>query len=296
MTNCKTLIFLILLLVINSGNVFARAKLKEFESTRMKQAAGAGIGALLVNEATILNPAAINFLGTSTLYYQKDKTNLDDRNPARSFYEEGTSEYVGFTDVTTKLKGGFSYLYQNEQEGKRKRFSLSSAGAVTKQTSMGLIYQFGHEDSDIINNDYHLFTFGLTHIFSEALTLGLVIRDPQKRIREYAYYGVGFQYAFNQFIHVLADAGSGDTANPDKKSFTKYAIQLNSFKYLFLRTGRFHDKFNDTKGFSYGISWVGPKFSLDYAYKNSEKISDNSDELLQGEQLIETSLALSALF
>lgn len=296
MTKSKRYIFLSLILLLGSDISFARVKLFDFESTRMKQTSGAGIGSLLINETTILNPASITFLGTSTLYYQKDRTNLEEKNSARGLVKEGQSEFIGFSDVTTKLKGGFSYLRQNEFYGKRNKFSLSSAGAVTKQTSMGIIYSYVNEDSEIIDNTYHQFTFGLTHIFSEALTIGLVLRDPQKKVSEYSYYGIGLHYSLNEFIHFIADTGSGDTANSEKQSFTRYAVQLNSFKYLYFRAGRFHDKFNDIKGLSYGISWVGPKFSLDYAYKNSERISEFSDELLQGEQLVETSLALTALF
>jgi len=292
----KIYILSIASLLFLSGNSFAKKKLKEFETTRVMQSAGAGVGALLINEVTVLNPAAITFIKDSTLYYQRSKTNLNDKNTSRNTYKEGQNEFLGFSDTTTPLKGGFSYLYQNEQEGNRKRFSLSSSGNVTKTTSLGMVYKYTDEFSDIIDNTYHQFTFGLTHIYDENIYLGLVVVDPQNKISEYSHYTLGIQYVMNNFIHILLDVGSGDTANSDKKAFTRYALQINSFQYFYFRTGRFHDKFNNIKGYTYGVSWVGPKFSIDYAYKNAEFISDDSEELYDGEHLIETSIALSALF
>lgn len=283
-----------LLLVVLSSN--GHSKLKEFETTRMMQMSGAGVGSLLVNETTVLNPASMIFVPQSTLYYQKDTTVLNEKSENRSGFEDGRNEFIGFSDASTKLKGGFSYLYQNENDGKRSRFALSSAGNVTKNTSLGIIYKYTDEFSDVIDNTYHQVTLGLTHIYSENLYLGLVVVDPQNKISEYAHYTIGIQYVLNNFIHLIGDIGSGDNANPDKAAFSRYAIQINSFKYFFIRAGRFHDKFNNREGYSYGLSWVGPRFSIDYAYKNSEKISEKTDTLFMGEELVETSLSVGALF
>lgn len=272
------------------------AKLKEFETTRMMQMSGAGVGSLLVNEATVLNPAGLVFVPSSTLYYQKDSTVINEKDSSRSDYKDGRNEFLSFSDASTPLKGGFSYLYQNENDGKRSRYSLSSAGAVTKSTSLGFIYKYTDETSEIIDNSYHQMTFGLTHIYSENLYMGLIVVDPQNKISEYSYYALGLHYVLNQFIHLIGDIGSGDIANPDKAGFTKYAIQINSFEYFFFRVGKFHDNFNNRRGFSYGISWVGPRFSIDWAYKSSEIISQKSDRLLTGEEQVETSLSIGALF
>lgn len=295
LTQCYFLI--LITIVFNSSFSIAGAKLKEFESTRTMQTANAGVGSILINETTLLNPASIAFIGESTMYYQKNTTNLDDKSTNRpGNYKEGRSEFLSFSDTTTPLKGGFSYLYQNEEYGKRTRYALSSAGNITKTTSFGISYKYTDEVSEIIEDSYHQFTLGFTHILNEDIVFGLVIVDPQRKIEQYSHFTLGFQYNLNPFISFMADVGSGDNKNTDKESFSRYALQINSFKYFFFRTGRFHDKFNNIRGFSYGLSWVGPKFAIDYAIKNSELISETSEELFKGEQLVETSFAISALF
>ena len=137
---------------------------------------------------------------------------------------------------------------------------------------------------------------GFTRVYSEAVTFGLVIVDPFQTVQEYFNYTAGIQYNISEFFTVLGDVGSGDVQNPEKSSFSRWAIQLQSFRQFFMRYGQFHDRFKNVKGTSYGISWVGPKLSLDYAVKTSELISNSTDILLTGEQFVETSFGFTVLF
>ena len=93
---------------------YSDAKLLPFETARLSQTAGAGVASLLINESTILNPAAIVFFKDSTLYYQRTTDELDEKSDDRtSNFKDGLSEFYSISDTTTQLKGSFSYLYQS---------------------------------------------------------------------------------------------------------------------------------------------------------------------------------------
>lgn len=287
--------FIILLICSSTAN--AKPKMQEFQSTRLMQTAGAGAASLLINEGTLLNPAAVSFFTDSTLYYQKSNIELYDSAVERNFdYNTSNSEFYNITDTTTSLKGGFSYLYQREEFGTRKRIALSSSIVTSKQTSIGFIYKYTDEDSLIKSEKYDEYTISALYNYSRDFILGFVYVDPTINISEYSHYTIGAQYRFNPFITIIGDIGSGDMKNSEKTSFTKFAVQISPTERVFLRYGMFHDKFTNYKGIGYGISWVGPKFAFDYAIKTSEILSESTDELLADESLVETSMGITILF
>lgn len=293
----KKIIISLIILLTYSGIVAAKPKMQEFQSTRLMQTAGAGVASLLINEGTLLNPAAVSFFTDSTIYYQKSSIELHDSAKDRSFdYNTGNSEFYNITDTTTKMKGGFSYLYQREEFGSRKTMALSSSVVTSKQTSIGFIYKYTDEDSLIRDEKYDQYTISAIYNHSKDFIIGFVYVDPTISIPEYSHYTFGVQYRFNPFITVIGDIGSGDMKNSEKSSFTKFAVQISPTERVFLRYGIFHDKFSNYKGIGYGISWVGPKFAFDYAIKTSEILSESTDELLTDESLVETSMGITLLF
>lgn len=271
------------------------AKLLKFETSRLLQTAGAGAATLLINESSILNPASIAFFNNSTLYYQKTTTDLEKKSDERGAnYKDGLNEFYSISDTTTALRGSFSYLYQNEAEGKRKRIALSSAALINKRTSIGLIISHSEEETEIEDGEYVQFTVGGIHNATENLILGFVYTDPSIEISEYSEYVFGLQFKLNQYLTVIADAGSGDVENPEKSAFTKTALQISATERLFFRYGISHDKFNGTKGVGYGFSWVGPKFAIEYALKNERRIPGRLNQLFEEEEFITTSIGITA--
>lgn len=291
--NIILLTFLVLLFNIPQSY----SQIYDYETTRIQSSAGAGVASLLINESSLLNPASIAFFEQSTFYYQKGSTAISNKNNDRkSDYKKGDNQLITITDTSSPVNGGLSYQLQNSEDGRRIRYSTSLAAGTGKSSSLGLIYRYTEESSDIINKDFHQAVVGYNYIYSNSLSFGAVVVDPVQTINEYFNYTLGAQYNLNEFFTVIADIGSGDVANPEKSLFTKWAIQLMSFRQLFLRYGQFDDKFKNQRGFSYGLSWVGPKLSFDYAVKTSEIISINSDNFLKDEKLVETSLGLTVLF
>lgn len=256
--------------------------LPNFETTRTQSLAGAGVASLLINESSILNPASIAFFNQSTLYYQK--TDSDFRN------NDSRSQVLLLTDTSSTLKGGVSLITQNDDDNnKRTRISGSMASNIGKNNSFGLIYRYSDEKSDLRDEVYQQIVLGYTHIYNEALTFGATIVDPSQEIKEQFHFTLGVQYIIFTNLALLLDVGSGDTQNYDDESFVKTAIQLQSFKRFYLRYGQFEDKMTNLKGHSWGASWVGPKFSIDYGHKNAQTIDSDFD-------FIEQSLSLTVLF
>lgn len=271
------------------------AKLLEFETSRLSQTAGTGAATLLINESTLLNPAAIAFFRDSTVYYQRTSTELDEQSNERvGNFKDGLSEFYSISDTTTSLKGSFSYLYQNEAAGNRKRIALSSAAHISEKSALGVIISHTEEETEIEDGDYIQITIGAISNITNDLILGFVYTDPALVISEYSNYVFGVQYRFSEYFTVMADAGSGDVRNPDKSSFTRAALQISATDRLFLRYGVSHDKFNGTKGVGYGLSWVGPKFALEYSIKNEKRVPGSSAQLFEDEEFITTSLGITA--
>jgi hypothetical protein len=290
-------IFISLSLLIYSVNTIAFNGIEDYETTRTKAMAGAGVASILLNEAPLFNPASIVFFNKSSLYYQKDSNKLKKTSSTRtSDFKTEQNELVLFTDTSAAFKGGLTYQYQNEQAGKRSRISTSLARNLGKKSAIGLTYRYTQEDSAVIDDNYSQIVLGSTFIHDKSLTFGFVIVDPAQKVSEYFRYTAGVQYSLKDFINLIIDVGSGDTHNYEKESFTKWSLQLQSFERFFLRYGRFHDQLTNRKGTGSGISWVGPRFSLDFAYKVSELISQKTDIILTDEQIVESSLGLTVLF
>lgn len=297
--NCIKIILVLTSLIVSltSRLIYSFDGLKDPETTRLKSMAGAGVASILITEAPILNPASIVFFQNSTIQYQQSREILNNiSNDRQNRYEDGKKELLVITDTTSGIKGGFSYDYQNVDAGKRKQFSLSFARNIGKKSGFGIIYKHNDEESLITNNKYNQIVIGGTHIISKDLTLGFNIMDALQREPEYFSYTLGAQYTLKDKINLIADIGSGDIKNYEEEGFTKICIQLEAFKSVFLRYGRFHDKRLNEKGTSVGFSWAGPKLALEYALKTSEYISENSSKLLAGEKLIDSSIGLTLIF
>lgn len=286
-----------LILVVCSTSQSFGSLLQDPETTRMKGLAGAGVAALLINEAPIFNPASIAFFTKSTILYEQGKIVLEDEAKLReSDHKEGYNETFVITDTSSTLRGGLAYHYQNIEEGKRKQFLLSLANNVGKKTGIGFTIRHNEEESLTTDRTYTQLTYGLTYIHKKNLSFGLNIIDITQVVPEYFSYRIGFQYTFNRSINIIGDIGSGDVQNYNEEIFNILAVQLQAFKSLFLRAGKYHDKRRNRQGTSFGFAWTGPRLSLDYAVKSAEIISEEADTLFTDDKTLETSLGLTVIF
>jgi hypothetical protein len=260
---------------------------------------GAGVASVLVNESSFLNPASIVFVASSAFYYQRGTSSLDDDSDIRSTdFSDGSNEIYLLSDASSTLKGTFSYQRQAENQYRRQRYTSSFASNYGKRTAIGILYRYTI-DEDIRENDekkFHQGSLGITHIYSEKLSFGAVLVDPFLANKQDARLLGGIQYNLVSNLLLILDYGVNFNDKPHKNSLTKGAVQLNFFKDLFLRAGKFEDRITGLSGNSWGLSWIGPRLALEYAIKNSEVIEEKSDYLLDKEKITESSLSLALIF
>lgn len=276
------------------------AKIRDFETTRMMSQSGAGIGAILVNEASFLNPASIAFYDNSSIYYQRNTANIKEQDPTRSSnnkFKEGDFETLVLSDTSAAYRGTFSYQRQSENSYKRIRYTSSLSTLITPRNAIGMLYRYTMDSTPEDYSDiFHQFNFGYTYIQSKELSFGLVLADPFYKKKKDTKIAVGLNYRIFHNFFIIADYGYYYASDNEEKDFSKYSVQISLMDNIFVRIGTSHDNYHNEKAKSWGFSWVGPKMTLEYAYKNTELISKKADYLINNETMIEQSLALSVRF
>lgn len=291
---------ILLFSLIFFSNQYSFAQVRDFETTRLQSSSGAGVASILVNETAILNPAPIVFIPISSFYYQKGSSELDSKSEKRTKkFSGGNNQMYLISDSTSQLKGTFSYQDQAENRYSRKRYTSSLASNLGKKTAFGILYRYTIDNDKYLDeeNTFHQAVFGFTHIHSERLSIGGIIVDPFLSHKKDAKAVLGFQYNLTENFLLILDGGANFNEKPNKNTLYKGALQVNFFKDLYLRVGQYRDKTTNFKGSSWGISWIGPRLSLEYAYKTSEVLEDFADQYLyKGEQFVESSISVALVF
>ena len=269
----------------------------EYETTRQKSTAGAGVGSLLVEESIFLNPASISFFNTSTFYLQKTNTEQTSDNSATS-----KSDALSFiaADTKGKLKGAVAYTKQKKGVEKRQIIGGSMASPIGKTTSFGISYQHIKETSQdyysqIKDETYKKFTLGVTRIVTKEFSMGVVAVDPLRERPQDSKAMLGFQYVIKDIISLMLDGGADWADDLSSSLVWKAAAQVRFLDDFYLRFGTYRDKGLKERGSGAGVSWVQPRLSIDLALKNS-KLEEDIDLNQLGEKVSETSLSLSYRF
>lgn len=281
----------------------ANARIHDFETTRLKSTAGAGVGSILMDEATALNPAPIAFFNMGSIYLQKSSSNItpDEASIGETMSETDTMAAI-ISDAKGPLKGSISILKYGEGFNKRKRYAASFASVIGKKSSMGVTYRMTEDElsqsGNIYEKDkYKQTIFGVLHALSSSFTLGFVVIDPFKKRPLDTRAILGAQYIYQDFISVMFDMGTDYNLPMEEKFLYKGAVQFKVFTDFFVRAGLFNDKGLGEKGSGAGIGWVQPRLVLDFALKNTTRLEKTFLESVQDAAKIkETSFSLSYKF
>ncbi len=289
----KTFLFLILAALSHDGFSY----IHNFETTRLKSTGGAGAASMLVEEATLLNPASIAFFEITSIYFQKAnvQTTKNDRDTT-------DNDQIGFvvSDSNPSISGSLSYLNHSEGDGKRKRFSISAATSLGKSSAMGIAYRitkdkyFDH-GLETSKDDFNQVVLGVTHAINESLSFGVVVNDPQKKRKEDSTYILGMQYVYAGFLSLMADAGAPLSKTGTTQLFYKMALQFKILDDFYFRVGTFNDKFLGEKGNGIGLGWVQPKLGIELAAKNTTNFA-RPELSRQKSSIKDASLSLSFRF
>jgi hypothetical protein len=275
------------------------AHIREFQTTRLNSTAGAGVASILSTEAAILNPATSTFFEGNSASYQSYTTSLQHKNTLRetnndSFAKQNRSQGLFLSDSSSGIKGGVAYLTQKENHFERDKVVLHGASALGPKSSLGVTYNFlqdtlprGHKDR---HQTSHQLSMGLLHIVDESTTVGLVITDPTRTTPGEERLLAGFQYQLASRFVIIGDVGAQYTKSFSENYLWRAALQINIFDDFFIRGGRFHENMTESKGTGWGVSWIGPRFGVEFAQKMTEYYGKKS-YLYKDEKLVDTALS-----
>lgn len=264
-----------------------------FQTTRLKATGGAGVGSLLINEATVLNPAPMAFYNLTSVYIQRtggDTTN-DINNGPVSVKSENYAAIL--TDTKSMIKGSASYINESMGNTKRTIISGSTAVPIKKTSAIGFTYRYLTDTTTIDGNKKeeksNQYVLGASHNISQNLSLGAVFMDPFSKDKNDTLAILGGQLVYGDFISLMLDVGANYNFPLDETLLYRTAIQIMFFTDIYLRAGYFNDKGLEEKGSGVGLGWVQPKLAVEAALKNSKGFST-------GKTVRETSFSLSYRF
>lgn len=276
--------------------LIAHSKIHEFETTHLKSMAGTGVGSVLAEEAAFLNPASLAFFNTATVYVQKDTGKLTENNIVQS--QQPKSLGFVMADGNSSLSGSLSYVTQEEDIFKRKRWGLSFSGPISGKSAFGISYRKTTDDNTATNisKNYYQTVLGVTHSLEDNLTLGIVAYDPFRSQGRETKALIGMQYALMTYISGAFDFG-GDYYSDDisKTLLYRAALQIKVLDDFYLRFGGFSDKLRSEKGSGYGLAWIQPRLSLEFSLKNTKRAKNESLGLAEN-LFKETSFSISMRF
>lgn len=242
----------------------------EISTTRLKSTAGTGVGTLLMDEATVLNPAAISFFQNSSFYLQKTGADLTtaDNSPLSDASEDDLM--FAASDAKGVVDGSVSYVRSKDRYGKSSRLAASMSSAVGEKSAMGFSYSMTDRDGGPLKGKMKQITAGVTHAISREFTMGVVVPDVlgENELERRAI--VGFQYLYKDFIALMLDAGADWEREASESSLIRAAIQLKVFDDFYARFGAQEDKGLKRKGTGAGIGWVQPRLVIEAAMARTE--------------------------
>lgn len=234
---------------------------------RLRSSANIGVGSILLDEATLLNPASSAFYKIGALFYQKSKIEPSD---GRSSGGLDSSTFIA-SDAKGKMAGSVSYR-TTDQIKNSKKISVSLASIVGEQSATGITYHYENEE---LKKQY--ISFGVTHAVNEMFTLGFVLKDPLRSKENNSNATIGLQYTYKQFITLMSDFGTDWKDRFDEKLIYGGAVQFKILDDLFIRGGLKIDKQSNIKTKGFGGSWSSPKFVVNLAISFDENINTKEE-------------------
>ncbi len=269
----------------------------EISTTRLKSTAGTGVGALLVDEATVLNPASISFFKVSSIYIQKAGTEItpDSSSPLSVNDSEENLLFIA-SDSKGEVDGSISYSKQDERFGKVSRLAASASSAVGDRSALGFSYSTTkREGNGPLPKKIKQIAAGVTHAITPEFTFGIVVPDILGEDPLARRAIVGAQYVYKDFIALMLDAGAGWETDAKESSLVRAAVQLKIFQDFYMRFGAQEDKGLKKKGTGAGIGWVQPRLVIEAAVATT-KLSELPSIGQNDEEAKETSFSLSYRF
>lgn len=265
----------------------ANSAMQDFETTRLKSTAGAGVGSILMDEATILNPAPIAFFDIGSIYLNKGVS----EQTTSLGSPQGDVDHMGVivSDSKSSTAGSVSYQVQKIGEQKKTLLAAAMASPIKERSAMGVSLRRTSEvSSNGVETNYLQTVMGITHVVNQNFTIGFVAVDPFKERVSDSIGVFGTQYVFKEFISLMVDVGANYYEKLNDSFLHRSAVQFKLLDDFYARFGFFRDLGQKMKGTGVGLGWVQPRLALEGALKNTETFS--------GDEITESSFSLSYRF
>lgn len=248
--------------------------------------ANSGVAAVEVGDSPFLNPATLaqirgyHFTYSYSFFDQKDfgtanefSLSLIDNMP-----ETVIATSLGYSQTSTKNDIADSF--------ERKDLRLSVAGKLFPKLSMGFGFSF-HDDA-INGEKIKQANTDLAFLWTPNSNWGIGavgqnISKPKDleydefQLEQKMILGLNFNY--KRFLRVKADLSSNERYVWNKPAA---AVGLESFlnRWVVLRLGVKRDFFTENNYFGTGLGFVGPKFSIHYAYLSGQETEKSTRHTL----------------
>ncbi len=245
----------------------------DFESPRIAALGGASRAGPLLNDAIFLNPSFVSFLNTYSLSANYLMFNAGSENAA------GYSDFNGHL-LSLSIQDGRSDLFQagmalTRREDAAIAHIVASKALIPSKLSVGL------DTKLILPNDgsgEKLFDGGLSASyvffpwFQASIGLDNLLQATSTRARGfYREVSLGTKFTLEGIAWFFLDPHWTPDLPVDNRGFNA-GIELPLLNDFFLRLGKFNDSYvafeNRTgSGYGFGLGWLGPKISFDYAFQ-----------------------------
>lgn len=242
---------------------------------------GAGVASVEVAESTFLNPATLAHAPTFV---------------GGLFYQDGWSEGINHqTQLAVNLidnsegvivPGSFAFVqerknYPGLESVNAKKWNVSFGNFIVPQLAMGFSIHYLEMEtptkkfdqlnmtSGILWNPHPDWGFGIVYynLFTPSEKTPLYFRDLKK-------ITLGATFIASEFLHFRLDFSQLLQENLDKKLQIKGGMESFLSRYIVLRLGWRTDQLLERDSLTAGLSFIGPRFTLDYGYQKSQ----NADE------------------
>lgn len=252
--------------------VVARA---EADSPVIQGLGGAGRGGV-ARESLFSNPAAAAMLTNSSSFLIYEKPRIPALNAGGRYFAIGA--YDGENEVA---KGAAGYIrsakarLENGQQvyEDRSEYRLSAARAWTDSVLAGVAMRYITKRVGVSESKFFQGDLGTIFPLYGSIRGGLTYENIIEKIGEAPpAVGAGLQGALGDGMQLFVDAARLTKGESKGKTSWALATELTMGGDFFLRLGRYSDAYRKLKGWSAGLSWVGPRITIDYAMKKSSGV------------------------
>ena len=252
----------------------AQTSASDFQSPRTASLGGAGRAAPLLNDSVYLNPSFASFLKSYSISYSFSSF---DSNPENVYH--GRMFNLGLQDGRNEFfQAGVGYTVR--ETGKHLNFGASKSFLQRYSAGLGAKFFFDSKNGKPAARDMILgFSGVVEQWFQVALVIDNLLQgDAAKERGLYREIALGTKVIIIELIMLYLDPHITPDLPSDDQFGYEMGLEYAIMNDLFFRMGLFNNSNVPVQsvrggGFALGAGWVGPRFSLDYAFKKVTRYS-----------------------